>query len=89
MDKEAFKVALLNQIEKAKEEQTEGAVLDLRAGRSPYKVNKDSGIFSLNEIDDVYEFIKDSEEWFVDIYENIPDMNSAFYFGRSIVSWMF
>lgn len=69
MTREDFKAGLSALIEKEQGEY----VLDLRVERAPYDVRHDNAIFSLKEIDDAYDFVKDSDDWFVDIYDNVPD----------------
>ena len=61
---------------------------DLRVGRSPYVVNQDTEVFSLCEIDEVWDFVKDSAEWFVDVYECIKESDGfrhAEYTGFAII----
>lgn len=48
-------------------------VLDLRAFKAPYDLWKNQGIYCISEIQDAWEFVKDSDEWFIDIYENFRD----------------
>jgi hypothetical protein len=62
-------------------------VLDLRASRSPYKVNIDNEVFALSEVREAYDFIKDAEEWFVDIYENYVGENYAEFTDFAVASW--
>lgn len=83
--RELFKSKLSALIEQAQEEY----VLDLRASRSPYDAWDDNEVFTINELDEVYDYIKDSDEWYVDIYENVPDDRGgcAYYLGESLVSW--
>lgn len=63
--------------------------LDLRAFRHPYIVNEDNEIFGINELDEAYDFVKDSEEWYVDIYVNTPDEfgGHADFTGEALTSW--
>lgn len=85
MTREEFKTRLSALIEQEQGEY----VLDLRAGRSPYKVNEDNEVFCIGELDEAYDFINGSEEWYVDIYENVPDEfgGSAYFTGEALVSW--
>lgn len=46
--------------------------LDMRVYRYPYK-QEDYNIFSIDQLDDAYEFVRDSPEWTLDIYENYTD----------------
>ena len=88
MTREEFKKRLLNEVEGAREElYNEKNVLDLRVSRSPYKVNDDNDIFCISDIDDAYDFIKDAEEWYVDVYENLYGENQAVYTGFTLASW--
>ena len=41
--------------------------LDLRAWKEPF-TQKDSEVFSIDDLDGAYDYIEDSEDWFVDIY---------------------
>lgn len=72
MTREQFKSRLSELIQR---ERGEGYTLDLRASRSPYRVNEDNDIFGLcdAEMDRAYDFVKDAEEWYVDVYANTPD----------------
>jgi hypothetical protein len=88
MTYEEFKDALLYEIENATDMlDDEKNVLDLRAGRYPYNVIKDVDIFSLHDIHDAWEFVKDAEEWYVDVYENYAGENYAEFTGFAVVSW--
>lgn len=62
-------------------------VLDLRASRHPYRVIEDNEVFGLSEVREAYDFIKDAEEWYVDIYENFVGENYAEYADFAVVSW--
>lgn len=85
---EEFKDALLYEIDNATDMlDDERNVLDIRAGRYPYKVNEDIDIFCLSDIHDVWEFVKDAEEWYVDIYENYAGENCAEFTGFAVTSW--
>lgn len=48
-------------------------VLDLRASRAPYKNWNDETIFNVDEVQEAWDFVKDADEWFIDIYENFRD----------------
>ena len=52
----------------------------------PYDVREDNEIFALDELDEVWDFIRGSGEWYVDIYENISGDNRAEYTGFAITS---
>ena len=62
-------------------------VLDLRASRSPYDVWDDNEVFATSEIREAYDFIKDAEEWYVDIYENFVGENYAEFTDFAVASW--
>lgn len=89
MTLEEFKNITRKMIEHAESElDNEKNVLDLRAGRFPYDKINDLDIFSTGDIEDAYNFVKDAEEWYVDVYENFHGENRADYIGLSVVSWM-
>lgn len=87
MTLEQFSERISQEVESAKEILDEGNVLDLRAGRSPYDVIEDNAIFGLCEAKEIYDFVKDSEEWYVDVYENFVGANYAEFTGFAVVSW--
>jgi hypothetical protein len=88
MTKKEFTERVLKEIEGAKEDlYDEKNVLDLRVARYPYKVNEDNDIYACSDIDDAYEFVKDAEEWYVDVYENLYGKNEAVYTGFCVCSW--
>lgn len=68
-----FKDSVVNAIVDAERTLGEGNIFDLRVFRAPYKTNIDNAIFMVCEIQDAWDFVKDSEEWFIDIYENVFD----------------
>lgn len=68
MERDFFKSTLSKMIAEVKSESDH--VLDLRAERAPYS-QENKAIFSINELDLVFDYVKDSKEWFVDIYENV------------------
>lgn len=87
MTLEQFNERIGQEVGCAKEYLDKGNVLDLRAGRSPYHPWDDLEVFSLDEVADIYDFVKDSEEWYVDVYENIVGENRAEFTGFAVVSW--
>lgn len=87
MTLEQFSERISQEVESAKEILTDGNSLDLRAGRSPYDVIEDNAIFGLCEAKEIYDFVKDSEEWYVDVYENFVGENCAEFTGFAVVSW--
>lgn len=85
---EDFKDALDYQIDNAfNSRYDERNVLDLRVSRSPYKVNVDNEVFGITEVKEAYDFVKDSEEWYVDIYENFVGENYAEFTDFAVASW--
>lgn len=85
---EDFKDALDYQIDCAYNTRyDERNVLDLRASRSPYHVWDDNEVFGLSEVREAYDFIKDAEEWFVDVYENYVGENYAEFTDFAVASW--
>ena len=87
MTLEQFSERISQEVESAKEILDEGNVLDLRAGRSPYHPWEDLDVFSLDDVADIYDYVKDSEEWYVDVYENFVGENRAEFTGFAVVSW--
>lgn len=77
---EEFRSLLQEQIDGAElNKDSQNNVLDLRAFKAPYDGWENQGIYCTNEIEEAWEFIKDSEEWFIDIYENIQGANTAVF----------
>lgn len=66
--RELFKSELSRLITEVKKESDH--VLDLRIEKTPW-CQQNKAIFSISEMDSAFEYIKDSQEWFVDIYENV------------------
>lgn len=86
MTYETFREEMLNVIENGADSQE---IYDFRAWRSPYDTFEDYETFSLEQIDEVYDFVKDADEWYVDLYENftINGIGCAEYTGYSVASW--
>lgn len=86
MTYETFREEMLNVIENGADSQE---VYDFRAWRSPYDTIEDYATFDLKQIDEVYDFVKDADEWYVDLYENftINGIGCAEYTGYSVTSW--
>lgn len=63
--------------------------LDLRVARNPFHAIKDNAVFCAYppEYDKIWSFVKDAEEWYVDVYENFIGENCAEYIGLSVCSW--
>lgn len=85
---EDFKDALDYQIDNAfNSRYDERNILDLRVSRSPYKVNVDNEVFGITEVKEAYDFVKDADEWYVDIYENFVGENYAEFTDFAVASW--
>ena len=88
MTREEFKSAILKNYGYAINElDDEKNVLDLRVGRYPYEVNVDNEVFSIDELDEIWDYVEGRVEWYVDIYENYYGANCAEYTGYSVASW--
>ena len=80
MEKQKFITKLKEQIALAeKEKLDERNVLDLRGERYPCHPVDDSFVTEIDNLDFVWEFLKDAEEVYVDIYENIYGEEYAVY----------
>lgn len=88
MERELFKRMLSDLI--AGEQRTGEYPLDLRAGKAPFS-HKDNEVFSIDDLDGVYNYVKDSKEWFVDIYANtlIGKFPHADFTGCALTSLVF
>lgn len=85
MDKVVFIGELNNLLASAREKLGQDAILDLRASREPYEVNLDDYDCQPKDAEQLWDWLKDAEgEWFVDIYENVPEDKSAYYTGFSL-----
>lgn len=85
---EEFEKRILDEIESATNDLYDKRnVLDLRASRYPYDTIRDNDIFDTAFIYDAWHFVKDAEEWYVDVYENYAGENLAEYTGFSVASW--
>ena len=64
--------------------------LDLRAGKAPFS-HKDNEIFLITELDECFDYVKDSKEWFVDVYANtlIGKFPHADFTGSALTSLVF
>lgn len=84
-----FKDSVLVEIDKAESERTQNTLgFHFKVGRDPYVTNVDTNTFMTNEIWDVWNFVKDRPEWFVDVYEDIKDddgFGHAEYTGCSVL----
>lgn len=88
MKRDLFKRMLSDLI--AGEQGTGEYPLDLRAGKAPFSI-KDNEVFSIDDLDGVYDYVAGSEEWFVDIYANtlIGKFPHADYTGSALTSLVF
>lgn len=84
MTKTDFYKAIFEKVALACENKDKFNVLDLRVYKFPYR--DDCDIYCLNEVDELYDDIKDCKEWFIDIYENITDANMAVYTDYALFS---
>lgn len=80
MEKQEFITRLKEQIALAEREKLDKRnVLDLRGARYPYHPVDDSFVTEIDDIDFVWEFLKDVEDGYVDIYENLNEEGYATY----------
>lgn len=87
MDKSTFLNQMNEYIASALSEMGEGNTIDLRANRYPYDVRNDYCVYSIIEVEDAWDFVKDAEEWYVDIYENMNSEGRAEYADYAVTSW--
>lgn len=82
-EKEEFRARVLSVLHDVEEDKgDERNILDLRL----YIDGLYADVYSVSEIDELYEKIKDEPEWFIDIYENIYGENRAEFTGFAIFS---
>lgn len=80
MKKQKFITRLREQIALAESEKlNKRNVLDLRGARCPYHPVDDTFITEIDNLDFVWDFLKDAEEGYVDIYENLNEEGCAEY----------
>ena len=80
MEKQEFIALLKEQIAIAESEKLDKRnVLDLRGTRYPYKPWDDAFVTEINDLDFVWEFLKDAKEGYVDIYENLYEEKCAVF----------
>lgn len=80
MEKQKFITQLREQIALAgKEKLDKRNVLDLRGARYPYHPVDDSFVTEIDNLDFIWEFLKDAEEGYVNIYENLNEEGYAAY----------
>ena len=90
MDKATFLAKISEEIASLKAELGQDAILDCRAVKT-IGAFEESEVFALNELDELWNWLNTAyaegdtpDEWFVDIYENIPEDKSAYYTGNTI-----
>lgn len=83
MNKSVFYNKLYTKIMDAMKICDEGNVIDMRLYKNDSCLS--SGVYSIFDADELYEDIKDCDNWFVDFYENIKDANSAEFID--VVLW--
>lgn len=84
MDKCNFYNKLYTKIMSAMKICDEGNVIDMRLYGNSKCVCE--GIYSIFEVDALYEEIKKHKEWFIDFYENIKDANTAEFMDIALFS---
>ena len=64
-------------------------IIDIRASRSPYDPVKDTAIFGFAPLNhkEMWNFVKDAEEWSLDFYENHAEANYAEFMDIAVTSW--
>ena len=83
MTKQEFYKKIYVKITDAIKQCDEGNVIDMRLCKNNDNVNID--VFTIFEVDSLYESVKDCKCWFVDFYENIKDINTAEFID--VVLW--
>ena len=83
MTKQEFYNKIYVKIADAMKQCDEGNVIDMRLYKNNDNVNVD--VFTIFDVDKLYESVKDCKHWFVDFYENIKDANTAEFID--IVLW--
>lgn len=80
MEKQEFIALLEEQIAIAESKKSDKRnVLDLRGARYPYHTWDDAFVTEIDDLDFVWEFLKDSVEGYVDIYENLYEDEYAVF----------
>lgn len=80
MEKHAFITELKEQIALAESEKLDKRnVLDLRGARYPYHPVDDSFVTEIDNLDFVWEFLKDAHDGYVEIYENLHEAGYAVF----------
>lgn len=83
MTKQEFYKKIYVKITDAIKQCDEGNVIDMRLCKNNDNVNID--VFTIFEVDRLYESVKDCKCWFVDFYENIKCANTAEFID--VVLW--
>lgn len=80
MEKQKFITQLKEQIALAESEKLDKRnVLDLRGARYPYHPVDDSFVTEIDNLDFVWEFLKDANDGYVEIYENLHEAGYAVF----------
>lgn len=80
MEKQAFITLLKEQIALAESEKLDKRnVLDLRGARYPYHPVDDSFVTEIDNLDFVWEFLKDAHDGYVEIYEKLHEAGYAVF----------
>lgn len=82
--KENFTNELYRKVVKAMQECDRDSSIDMRLYTNGKHVCE--GIYSIHEVDALYEEIKKHKEWFIDFYENIKDANTAEFMDIALFS---
>lgn len=84
---ERFKNKLSLQLKRAHDElENDDNLVDIRAYRYPYDPKNDIAIFCAYppKFEEIWNFVKDAEEWSVELYENLA--NGAEFMDRAVTS---
>ena len=85
----AFKQGMKERIRRAIDALEDDAnIIDVRISRSPYHPVKDMDIFPIcpPNYEEMWDFIKDADEWYADFYENFAGENCAEYMDITLAS---
>ena len=55
--------------------------------RFPHQSWKDEWIGDVTDLEDAWEFVKDAEEWYIDIYENLHEEEYAVFTDCAVCSY--
>ena len=87
MQRNEFMALLKAEIDRAESKKGENNVLDLRGFRFPQESWKDEWIGNITALEDAWEFVKDAEEWYIDIYENLHEEEYAVFTDCAVCSY--